>query len=570
MPTDVLPQPTQQPPAPSPARRRRWFPDRYCFGGVVVAVVFAWLSLTPTLLPRGPLFQGLVLGASAAIGYCFGFLGSKLIRNLWPREASPSTKRTIKRVALVLCVLGTLGFLVWFWDWQSDLRAIMSAEPFPWFGYPVMVIIAALIFVGLVALSRVLLRAVLWVERKVSRVIPRRFLATITAIVVVAVLFFVANGFAARVIMDGLNNSFAAVNQETKAGNEPPTTALRSGGPGSNVTWDSLGRQGRVFMSNGPTIEELEAFNGGRPALEPIRAYAGLDSGGDTIAENAQIAADELERAGGFDRAVVAVATTTGTGWINESLAQSLEYMYNGDTAIVGLQYSYLPSWLSFLVDKERAHQAGSALFEAVYDKWKQLPEDSRPKLLVMGESLGSFGGESAFGSIDDVEARSDGVLFMGPPNANRIWTDVTAHRDEGSPEWLPVYEKGEMVRFGAIAPDDLPRPGPEWGYPRMIYLQHASDPITWWSPELMLHKPDWLGEQRGYDVLDSTRWFPFVTFLQVSADLAVAANVPDGHGHTYVLDIADAWSAIVPPDGWTAADTQRLRDTLAGIGEDG
>ena len=103
-----------------------------------------------------------------------------------------------------------------------------------------------------------------------------------------------------------------------------------------------------------------------------------------------------------------------------------------------------------------------------------------------------------------------------------------------------------------------------------MIYLQHASDPITWWSPELMLHKPDWLDEQRGYDVLDSTRWFPFVTFLQVSADLAVAANVPDGHGHTYVLDIADAWSAIVPPDGWTAADTQRLRDTLAGIGEDG
>ena len=30
------------------------------------------------------------------------------------------------------------------------------------------------------------------------------------------------------------------------------------------------------------------------------------------------------------------------------------------------MQYSFLPSWLSFLVDKENARQAGQALFEAV------------------------------------------------------------------------------------------------------------------------------------------------------------------------------------------------------------
>ena len=43
----------------------------------------------------------------------------------------------------------------------------------------------------------------------------------------------------------------------------------------------------------------------------------------------------ELERTGGLERKVIAVATTTGTGWINEAEASALEYMYNGDSAIV-------------------------------------------------------------------------------------------------------------------------------------------------------------------------------------------------------------------------------------------
>ncbi|GCE39377.1 membrane protein [Rhodococcus wratislaviensis] len=553
-----------------PARHRRWLPDRYAFGGLVVAVLFVWLSLTPTLLPRGPFFQGLVTGVSAAVGYALGFLGSVLVRHLVRREPSARVKTRVRRGALVIGIMGTAAMLVWFANWQDELRALMSAASFPWTGYVVTVIVAVLIFVLLVAISRLLLRAVRSVEREISRVVPRRISATVIGVLTVALLFALLNGVAVRVIMTGLNNSFAAVNQETKAGDEPPTTPLRSGGPESLVTWDSLGRQGRSFISRGPTVEELSAFNGGRPALEPIRTYAGLASGGDSIRESAQLAADELERAGGFDRAVIGVATTTGTGWINESLASSLEYMYNGDTAIVGLQYSYLPSWLSFLVDKERARQAGEAQFDAVYDKWKQLPPETRPKLVVMGESLGSFGGESAFGSVDDVEARSDGVLFTGPPNANEIWTDVTTNRDPGSPEWLPIYEQGETVRFGARAPEDLPRPDTPWGKPRMVYLQHASDPIVWWSPELLVSEPDWLKEERGYDVLDSTQWFPFVTFLQVAADMAVSTGVPDGHGHTYVVDIADAWSAILAPDGWTPADNDRLRTVLAEMGADG
>ena len=178
------------------------------------------------------------------------------------------------------------------------------------------------------------------------------------------------------------------------------------------ASWESLGHQGRVFVSAGPSVDELSKFNG-KPAIEPIRAYAGLHSA-DGIKATAALAAEELVRTGGLDRDVVAVATTTGTGWINEAEASALEYMYNGNTAIVSMQYSFLPSWLSFLVDKENARQAGQALFEAVDALIREMPEGQRPKLVVFGESLGSFGGEAPFLSLNNVIARTDGALYSG------------------------------------------------------------------------------------------------------------------------------------------------------------
>ena len=171
----------------------------------------------------------------------------------------------------------------------------------------------------------------------------------------------------------------------------------------------------------------------------------------------------ELQRKGGLDRAVVAVATTTGTGWINEAEASALEYMYNGDTAIVSMQYSFLPSWLSFLVDKENARQAGQALFEAVDALIREMPEAQRPRLVVFGESLGSFGGEAPFLALNNLIARTDGALFSGPTFNNTIWTHLTRDRDAGSPEWLPIFDKGENVRFAARS-DNLDRPNGPMG----------------------------------------------------------------------------------------------------------
>ena len=101
--------------------------------------------------------------------------------------------------------------------------------------------------------------------------------------------------------------------------------------------------------------------------------------------ERASLAVSDLERAGGFHRKYLLVAGTTGTGWVDPAAMSTFEYETGGDSAAVAIQYSYLPSWASFLVDQSKARAAGRALFDAVYQKWSALPASIRPKLFVFG-----------------------------------------------------------------------------------------------------------------------------------------------------------------------------------------
>ncbi|HEU4363229.1 MAG TPA: alpha/beta-hydrolase family protein [Mycobacterium sp.] len=544
---------------PQPAERPWWI-RRYTFTGTAAGLVFLWLSMTPSLLPRGPLFQGLVSGGSGAAGYGLGVFTVWLIRYMLSRDSSPPAPRRAWLVLVAAGFVGMVAMIIWFHAWQDQVRDLMGVSHLTWFSYPLAAALSVLVLFVLVELGQLVRKLTRLLVRLLDRFAPPRVSAVVVVALLVALSVALLNGVVVKFAMRAMNNTFAAVNEEMDAGNAAPTTWLRSGGPNSLAPWGSLGHQGRVFVAGGPTVAQLTAFNG-VPAIEPIRAYAGLDSA-HGIKAAAELAAHELQRTGGLDRAVVAVATTTGTGWINEAQASALEYLYNGNTAIVSMQYSFLPSWLSFLVDRENARQAGTVLFEAVDKLVRDMPTSRRPKLVVFGESLGSFGGEAPFMNLNNVLARTDGALFSGPTFQNTIWTDLTVNRDPGSPQWLPIYDDGRHVRFVA-RPDDLDRPQRPWGLPRVVYLQHASDPIAWWNPDLLFRKPDWLSEPRGYDVLPQVRWIPVVTFLQVSADMAVSVKVPSGHGHHYAPDAADGWAAVLQPPGWTAERTARLRPLL-------
>ena len=547
--------PQEEPPKPD------WWVRHYTFTGTALGLVFIWLSLTPSLLPRGPLFQAVVSGSAGAIGYGLGVFGVWLVRFMMSKDTSPRPPRAAWIALVVIGIIGQILMIIYFHVWQDEVRDLNGVPRMGFWDHPLTAGLSIVFLFIFVEIGQLIGRLVRFLVRQLNRVAPPRISAVVVVVLLLALSIALLNGVVVRFGMSALNKTFSAANDETDPAFGPPTSPLRSGGPGSAMSWESLGHQGRVFVSAGPTVDELTKFNG-RPAIEPIRAYAGLHSA-DGIKATAAVAAQELLRKGGLDRAVVAVATTTGTGWINEAEASALEYMYNGDTAIVSMQYSFLPSWLSFLVDKENARQAGQALFEAVDALIREMPENARPRLVVFGESLGSFGGEAPFLSLNNLIARTDGALFSGPTFNNTIWTQLTHDRDAGSPEWLPIYDKGENVRFAARS-DNLDRPKDPWGHPRVVYLQHASDPIAWWNPDLLFAEPDWLKEPRGYDVSGRMQWIPIVTFLQVSADMAVAVDVPDGHGHVYVRDVANAWAAILEPPGWTPERTAKLRPLLS------
>ncbi|HVQ53176.1 MAG TPA: alpha/beta-hydrolase family protein [Mycobacterium sp.] len=550
-PTDAEPGPPQN------VRQGPWWATRYTFLGTAFGLLFVFLSLTPSLLPRGPLFQGLVSGAAGAIGYLFGVFVVWLIRYMRGKDSSPTPPGWAWLTLLVIGVVGMVIMQFFFHRWQDNVRDLMGVPRLQWYNYPQAALLAVIVLFVFVEIGQLVRRLVLFLVRQLERIAPPRVSGVIAVGLLLALTIAILNGVVARVLMDKLNDTFAAVNDEDSPDTAPPTVKERSGGPQSLVSWSSLGHQGRIFISGGPSVAELSKFNGA-PATEPIRAYAGMGTA-DDIRATAAMAARELQRTGGLDRAVVAVATTTGTGWINEAEASAVEYMYNGDSAIVSMQYSFLPSWISFLVDKENARQAGQALFEAVDELVKAIPEGERPKLVVFGESLGSFGGETPFLSLNNLVARTDGALFSGPTFNNTIWTQLTTNRDAGSPMWLPIYDKGQHVRFVA-RPENLNRPNVPWDRPRAVYLQHASDPIAWWTPNLLFREPDWLREPRGYDVSPRMDWVPVVTFLQVSADMAVAVDVPDGHGHRYIKDVVNAWAAVLQPPGWTPEKTEQLR----------
>ena len=541
----------------APQTERDWWQRRYTFTGTAAGMLLLWLSLTPSLLPRGPLFQGIVSGAAGAIGYGLGVLAVWLIRFMQSRPDSPAPPRWAWPILMALGALGLVLGIVYFRYWQDHVRDLMGVPRLHWYNYIQAGLLAVVLLFVFVEIGQLVGRLVRFLARQLGRIAPPRVSVVITVILVLTVGIALLNGVVVRGGMSVLNKTFSAVNDEMDPNHPPPTTPLRSGGPGSLVSWETMGHQGRIFMRGGPTVAQLTEFNGS-PATEPIRAYAGLNSA-KGIRATAELAAQELEREGGLKRKVIAVATTTGTGWINAAEADSLEYMYNGDTAIVSMQYSFLPSWLSFLVDKENARQAGQALFEAVDKRVRALPEAQRPKIVVFGESLGSFGGEAPFLSPNNIIARTDGALFSGPTFQNTMRDDITDNRDPGSPEWLPIFDDGANVRFAA-RPDNLARPDAPWGSPRIAYLQHASDPIAWFNPNLLFAEPDWLREPRGYDVSGDMNWIPVVTFLQVSADMAVAVDVPDGHGHRYVKDVVNAWAAVMQPPGWTPEKTERLR----------
>jgi len=549
-------------PPPGPARPRKllYVTLPGCWG----ALIAGCLSFTPSLLPRSGTIQGIVWGITAAIGYGVGVNVAWIWRAFADREARRPRRRSWLIFFISAAVLTVVMFGLGQY-WQYLIRGLMGVTEYNIALVVASPFIAALVFCLLLLIGRGLRGLYHWVEHLLQRWTSERAARAVGWLLVVGLTYAVVTGVLFQGFIDAMNSAYSLRDTKTAEGVHQPTTGLRSGGPGSLIPWDTLGWQGRNFIGKGPSTSDIEKATG-QPAMAPIRIYSGLASASDAEAR-ANLAVQDLERAGGFQRKYLLVVTTTGSGWVDPALSDSFEYLTDGDSAIVAIQYSYLPSWISYLVDQSKAREAGRALFDAVYGPWSQLPQDQRPRLLVAGESLGSFGGETAFSGEQSMANLTSGALWAGPPNFNTLFREFTDHRDAGSPEVQPIYHDGRIVRFADDATTDIPPDGKSWPASRVLYMMHPSDPIVWWSPNLIFTEPDWIGEAPGQDVLEGMFWIPLVTFWQVTADLPFATGVPAGHGHKYTSEYVDGFNAIMQPAGVTSQELTNLRKIIAADG---
>lgn len=316
-----------------------------------------------------------------------------------------------------------------------------------------------------------------------------------------------------------------------------PVSDFVSGGPESRIDWQTLGREGRRFVNMALTAREIEQVTG-RKAMEPIRVFVGLDSE-PTVDARAALCLQELENLGAFSRSVVCLVSPTGTGYINYVMAEALEYLTGGDCAIVAMQYSLRPSFLS--LDRVAiGREQNRALLHALSGRLLGISPERRPRFFGFGESLGAFTLQDAFlheGTAGFRRAGMERALFIGTP-AESKWAEQWRNDPE---RWDPdgqVVEVASFDEWRELEPEVQERA-------RYLLLSHHEDPITKFTPALAVQAPPWLaiGPQRDPAVAEGVRWHPLTTFILTAVDLKNASKVVPGKfaalGHDYRADLA-------------------------------
>ncbi|WP_233858917.1 alpha/beta-hydrolase family protein [Paraburkholderia sp. HD33-4] len=562
-------------PAAAGHRRAVWTPT---LSGSLLALVFWWQSLTPTLIPRSWGTQTAVGAICLAIGYAIGTLagcaGHRLLARWGFSPGSGMRRSSGIAVAAAWLIALFVGSTLWL-GWQNDQRSFMGMTPITWLDGVLASVLSPVAALLMLVLGRLIARGVAALQRVIQGYVPSIVAVPATALLIVVIGIALVRGVAVPSFIGSVNFVHWRANERTTEGTVAPTSPAVSGSSKSFIAWDTLGRMGRDFVATATSTQQLAKFHGTDATLvDPVRVYVGVRSA-DSLKQRAEIAVRELERAGGFERKVLVVWIPTGTGWIVPKAAASLEQLHRGDTAIVAIQYSFLPSRYAIFMDTGLAEEAGMTLFKAVRARWAMLPPQRRPKLLLFGKSLGAAGVEAPFvgadasASVANMVAATDGVLIAGATQSNPIHAQLTRERERGSPFWQPIFNGGRSVRFLNRDPHQAVL-NADWPAPRIAYLQHPSDPAVFWSVSAFWWPPEWMAAPRGFDMPRAMRWFPIVSGLQAVGDQIHQLGVPPGFGHNYSSqDYVSGWASVLPPDGWTNADTERLARFLDGIAGD-
>ena len=522
--------------------------------GVVGALVMYGVSVSPSLLARSWQWHAVASGVLSAVGYIVGLTIQRFYALVVPRLGVEITAPQSVSIAFRAVLL--LGFFLWFLRWllqsyrerkRANYLVGMRGETLG--EYLLGTFCAFILMLALLGIAW----GLQWIGRAIVIVLSQWmhmvFALALSLLILVVIVYALTSQVLLKLGINFFTRHARKMNNRTAKGIVQPQVPERSGSPQSRSSWRAVGGQGRVFLGRGPSCADIEAVTG-CAAMEPIRVYAGMPEEGQSLQSTADLVVEELHRTGAFDRAVILIATSTGSGWVDEWQVQPLEYLTRGNCATASMQYSFVPSSINFLTDLDVSEEAAVILFAMIRRAVDEIPEDRRPALFVCGESLGAYASQHVFSGIVDVLSRTDGALWVGTPAFTPMHAELTAIRHRGSPEVAPVVANGRHVRFVNV-PENLwadvyGRELGDWNYPRVVYAQHPSDPVVWWNSELVWHKPDWISEKVDGDVSPHMQYTRGATYIQVLVDMPVAGTAPGGHGHTYHEELIPLWEAIL------------------------
>ncbi len=317
-----------------------------------------------------------------------------------------------------------------------------------------------------------------------------------------------------------------------------PTAPEVSGSPDSVSTFEELGLQGRRYVVDVLTPDVIKETLGEKAKAQPIRTFIGFNTEPLYSTGRAELALEELDRTGAFDRSFLLLVSPTGTGWVDHTMIEAAELLTRGDIATCCIQYGRSPSFLA--VQKVALGRAQfRLLLWGIRERLRERPPGKRPKVLVFGESLGAWTSSDVVmhqGISGFDHYGIDRALWFGLPWLAK-WSRSGMARgasDTVPPGTVGVFDQHEQ--FAVLTDEERDRM-------RAVILSHDNDPIARFGPDMLVRKPEWVGEEGLRGVAPSIKWIPLVTFCQTALDAANAmVTVPgvfESFGHDYRADTA-------------------------------
>ena len=558
---------------------RFWWRKRTVWAGAALSAAAAAESFGPSLMPRGAQ-QAFVAGSSGLAGWITGVIAAgRLTRSPSPeRNLATSVAATVAGVAVVAATRPSENEPMW----KSGVRsagiavaagAVASTSVSAVEASPYRVATAAaLVGTGAAAGGITIARGIRAQARhrdEYDRPPPRVGKALATGAGVLGGLGLVSSGWrlgggaiarslrtrtgmppmAARITGNAgsaamwVGAGFGLYRAATRAlaiydrvmdpgYDRPPESPLRSAGPGSALSFSRTGRQGRRFITDVPTPEEIESVMGTPAVNEPIRVFVGYDAARDRD-DRIELAMSELRRTGAFDRDLLIVSCPAGTGYVNTLPMEVADYVTLGEAASVAVQYARLPSLLAIQQTPEGAEHH-RLLLRSIQAELATRPPERRPRVVVYGESLGAWAGQDAFIGREATgfdELGVDVALWVGTPHYSKWRHEALA--DEGS-----GIGPGSVEEIDSIS--DL-GPDPE-RMRRAVLLTHYNDPVNRLDASLIIREPEWLGKDRLPGIPVEQQWIPVITAIQTIVDTFNATNPVPGvfraTGHDYRADL--------------------------------